>query len=139
MKKNKLQSAQIILLAGDLLTFVIVTAIGFATHRELTINAWERILAVFLPLLAGWLAILPFSRVYDLDIALNTRQLWRPFWAMIVCMPFAMLLRSVWLGTAVIPLFVFIMAGTSALAILVWRAVFVWLGRTRKSQWTKSS
>jgi hypothetical protein len=139
MKKITLHTAQWVLVAGDLLVFAIVTAAGFATHRELNMAAWQRILAVFLPLLGGWLAILPFSHVYDLDKAFDARQLWRPFWAMVVCMPFAMWLRSAWLQTTVIPLFVFVMAGISALAILAWRAIFLWLGRIRTGQWTKPS
>jgi hypothetical protein len=139
MKKITLTTAQWILIAGDLVVFVIVTAAGFATHRELNMAAWQRILAVFLPLLGGWLAILPFSQVYDLDKAFDPRQLWRPFWAMVVCMPFAMWLRSAWLNTTVIPVFVFVMAGISALAILVWRAIFLWLGRQRTGSWTKPS
>ena len=128
-----------ILIIGDLITFALVTAAGFATHRELDTAPLKRILAVFLPVLVGWLVILPFSRLYDLEIAFDARQLWRPFWAMVVCMPFAMWLRSAWLNTTVIPLFVLVMAGISALAILAWRVVFLWLGRTRTSQWTKSS
>jgi hypothetical protein len=139
MNKPTLNTAQMQLIAGDLVTFALVTAAGFATHRELGTAPLVRILAVFLPLLAGWLAILPFSRLYDLEIAYDARQLWRPFWAMVVCMPFAMWLRSAWLNTTVIPVFVLVMAGISALAILVWRAVFVWLGRNRTGQWTKSS
>lgn len=135
----KLQKAQVILITGDLITFALVTAAGFATHQELNVAAWKRILAVFLPLLAGWLAILPFSRLYDLEIVLEMRQLWRPFWAMVVCMPFAMWLRSVWLNTTVIPVFVFVMAGISALSILAWRLVFLLLGRAGTKQWTKSS
>jgi hypothetical protein len=137
--KTELKSGQILLISGDLVTFALVTAAGFATHRELGTAPLVRILAVFLPLLAGWLAILPFSRLYDLEIVSDVRQLWRPFWAMVVCMPFAMWLRSAWLNTTVIPVFVLVMAGISALAILAWRAVFVWLGRNRTGQWTKSS
>lgn len=139
MSKFKLQAAQYVLILGDLLTLALVTAAGFATHRELGTAPLERILAVFLPLLAAWLAILPFSRVYDLELASQACHLWRPFWAMVVCMPFAMWLRSAWLNTTVIPLFVLVMAGISALAILAWRAAFVWLGRKRISRWTKSS
>ncbi len=139
MNKPKLETAQILLITGDLITFALVTAAGFATHRELETTRLVRILAVFLPLLAGWLAILPFSRIYDLESAFNARQLWRPFWAMVVCMPFAMWLRSAWLNTTVIPLFVLVMAGISALAILAWRVIFLWLGRKRTGQWTKSS
>lgn len=139
MSKFKLQTAHILLGIGDLIILAMVTAAGFATHRELDTAPLQRILAVFLPLLAAWLAILPFSRVYDLELASQARSLWRPFWAMVLCVPFAMWLRSAWLKTTVIPLFVLVMAAVSALAILAWRAAFVWLGRKRTGLWTKSS
>lgn len=139
MNRLRLESAQIILILGDLFIFALVTAAGFATHRELDTALWQRILAVFLPVLAGWLAILPFSHLYNLELALDAKQLWRPFWAIIVSMPFAMWLRSAWLNTTVIPIFVLVMAGISSLAILSWRAMFLWLGRKRTSQWMKSS
>jgi hypothetical protein len=139
MANPSLHRAQIVLIVGDLIVMALVTLAGFATHQELGTAPLTRILAVFLPMLAGWLAILPFSRVYDLASAVDWRQLWRPFWAMVVAMPFAMWLRSAWLGTAVIPLFVFVMAGISSLAIFVWRAAFVGLGRKRNASWTKST
>ena len=137
--KIKLNSGQIVLIGGDLAVMALVTLAGFATHQELGTAPLPRILAVFLPMVAAWLALLPFARLYDLELASQARHLWRPVWAMLLCMPFAMWLRAAWLNGTVLPLFVLVMAGTSALGILVWRAAFVWLGRIGKSPWTKSS
>lgn len=113
------------LLAGDTLVLILVTAYGFASHNTLT-TAGTRMLTTFFPLLLGWLLISPHLGVFDTARARDPRQLWRPFWAMILAAPFAAFVRSAWLGTAVLPLFVVILGGVSALALLAWRALY-WL------------
>lgn len=128
MTRSRSQNAQLFLIIGDLVTMALVTIFGFTAHQELSSASLQRILAVFLPMVVAWLAMLPFSRVYDLKIASTTSHLWRPFWAMVVCMPIAMWLRSAWLNTDMVPLFVMVMAVSSGLAILAWRAIFIWLG-----------
>ena len=52
------------------------------------------------------------------------RQLWRPFWAMVLAAPLASWLRGVWLNAPIMPIFVLVLGGFSALGILAWRAVY---------------
>ena len=117
-------SKTIPLLAGDLVTFALVTLFGFATHNELA-SAEIRMLSTFIPLLVSWFLISPHLRVYDLQLALDWRQLWRPFWAMVLAAPMAGWLRGLWLGAPVVLIFVFIIGGVSALAILAWRSLYL--------------
>jgi len=119
------------LILGDTLTLFVVTLVGFAMHGELA-TAGFRLLTTFLPLLFSWLLVAPFLRVFQLETARDFRQLWKPGWAMIVATPLAALLRGFWLNRPVLPLFAFVLAGSSALAILVWRMIFLLIARSRR-------
>lgn len=118
----------VILAAGDFLTIALVTVYGFASHHELSAGA-ARMLTTFLPLTIAWLAAAPFLGAYDPQRAMEFRQLWRPFWAMLLAAPLAAWLRGVWLNAPILPLFVFILGSVSALAILIWRGCFALIVR----------
>lgn len=111
------------LLLGDVVSLGLVTLFGFASHGTLD-TAGARILSTFIPLLAAWFLSAPFLGVYRLDWVAQARQLWRPVWTMILAAPFAAWLRAVWLGSVVLPVFVLVLGGVSAIAILVWRLIF---------------
>ena len=118
--KNK---RRLILICGDVVVFALVTLFGFSTHNTLG-SAGSRMLATFIPLLAGWALIAPFLGVYNLERVADARQLWRPFWAMVLAGPMVAWLRGVWLGQVILPVFVVVLGGVSALAILAWRTIF---------------
>lgn len=113
------------LVAGDILVLAIVTLLGFASHGSLE-TARSRMLSTFIPLVIAWLLIAPHLLVYKKIIVHDVRQLWRPFWAMILAAPIAAWLRGIILNAPILPLFVLIIGGVSALAILFWR-LFFWL------------
>ncbi len=125
-----------ILLAGDLITLALVTVIGFATHGEAA-TAGSRMLTTFAPLTIAWFFVAPFFGVYEPQRAADYRQLWRPFWAMVVAGPMAGWLRSVLLGivnqnglnTPILPVFVVVLGGFAALAVLVWRLIAAFILR----------
>lgn len=128
------------LLAGDLVVLALVTLYGFASHGELD-TAGTRLLTTFIPLIVAWLLIAPHLGVYNSDRAADPRQIWRPFWAMVLAGPFAGWLRGVilgWLdgaplGQPVQPLFVVIFGGVAALALLVWRALYLFIATRRRA------
>jgi hypothetical protein len=126
---NRSNQRRYYLIIGDILTLAIVTVIGFASHGTAG-TAGSRMLTTFFPLLAAWLLIAPHLKVYDHDAALDGRQLWRPFWAMVLAGPMAAWLRGLLLNSPILPLFVIILGGVSALAILAWRGLY-WLLLTR--------
>ena len=117
------------ILIGDAIALVLVTVYGFATHETLG-TAGTRLLTTFIPLLVAWLLIAPYLGVYQLSLVGEFRQLWRPFWAMVLAAPFAAWMRAAWLGTAILPVFVVVLGGVSALALLAWRFLY-WLITTR--------
>jgi hypothetical protein len=119
------------LILGDVLILALVTVFGFARHGEIS-SAGTRMLTTYLPLVVSWFLLAPFLGVYDLNRAAEFRQLWRPFYAMVLVSPFAAFLRALMLGNApILPVFVVVLGGISSLAILAWRLLFVLLIRGR--------
>jgi len=114
-----------ILVIGDAFTLAVVTVIGFATHGEIG-SAGLRMLTTFIPLLLSWALLAPHFGVYHSSHIRDVRQLWRPFWSMLMAAPLAGLLRGLWLGRAISPLFVVILGGSAAIAMLAWRFLY-WL------------
>lgn len=114
-----------LLIIGDALILGVVTLVGFASHGTLE-TAGQRILTTFGPLLAAWLLIAPHLGVYNRSILTDWRQLWRPFWAMVLAAPLAAFLRGAWLNAPILPVFVVVLGGTSAIALLAWRSI-VWM------------
>lgn len=117
-----------ILAAGDVVTLLLVTVIGFASHGELS-TAGTRMLTTFFPLLAGWAAAAPVAGAYDTQRARNPRQALRPFGAMFLGAQLAAILRSIWLHTDVKPSFALVLGGVSAAGILIWRLLYALMAR----------
>jgi asparagine N-glycosylation enzyme membrane subunit Stt3 len=131
MLQDPVQRRRAILLAGDILVLAVVTAVGFASHGTLG-SAGARMLTTFLPVLAGWFMTAPFLGVYDPQRAADWRQLWRPFWAMLLAGPMAALLRGFWLNSPILPVFVVVLGGISALSILGWRLIYALLAARKE-------
>jgi hypothetical protein len=116
----------VILILGDIFTLALVTAFGFASHGTLG-SAGMRMLSTFIPILIAWVLLAIPHNAFKLEIANQFRELWRPFWAMVLAAPLAAFLRGLWLGTPILPVFVLVLGGVSALAILIWRAIYLGL------------
>ena len=91
-------------------------------------------LTTFVPLVIAWLLIAPHLRVFQDAVTSDWKELWRPFWAMVLAAPLAAWLRGVWLDAPILPIFVVVLGGVSALALLAWRALYwVWRNRVGRS------
>jgi Protein of unknown function (DUF3054) len=122
-----------ILLIGDMFTLLLVTLFGFARHGTMG-TAGARMLATFVPLVIAWLLIAPHLHVFQEAVSSDWKELWRPFWAMVLAAPLAAWLRGVWLDAPILPIFVVVLGGVSALALLAWRALYwVWRNRVGRS------
>jgi hypothetical protein len=116
------------LLLGDALVLAAATVVGFATHDTLG-SAGARLLTTFLPWLAAWLLLGPALGALEEPRPGARPALWAA-WGMLLAAPLAAVLRAAWLGTAVLPLFVAIMGGVTALGIFLWRWFYGgWRGR----------
>lgn len=130
MKEGSRLLRQFVLLGGDMVMLALVTVAGFARHGELATGG-VRLLTTFIPLVVAWLLSAPFLGAFSLQRAADLRQLWRPFWAMLLAGPMAAWLRGVWLSEPIEPIFVAVLSGVSILALLAWRGLF-WVAISRK-------
>ena len=126
---------QWVLYAGDLLAIALVTFIGFTTHGEAGVSFVPRMAALYFPLSISWFLLTPALRLFDRKVTLDPKQLWRPALAMIFAAPMAAVLRGFLLNAPVIPIFAAVLAGTSALGMVIWRLIWYSLakGKTMRS------
>jgi hypothetical protein len=112
-----------VLIAGDILALALVTVVGFARHGTLT-TAGARLFTTFIPLVAAWLVVAPAMGLFVQGRIVDWRQLWRVLWAMLIAAPLAAFLRGIWLNSAILPVFVLVLGGVSALGMLAWRGLW---------------
>jgi ABC-type xylose transport system permease subunit len=124
-------SSKVWVFIGDILVLGLVTLFGFASHDELG-TAGTRMMTTFVPLVLAWVLVSPWLGVFRAEITDNPRQLWRPFWAMVLAGPMAAWIRGAWLQRSIVPLFVVVLGGVSALALLAWRTIY-WLIISRRN------
>jgi hypothetical protein len=127
-----MQRTTLIVFTGDLVVLAGVTLYGFQSHGTL-ITAGSRILATYLPLVAAWLMVAPLLGAYERTRMADLRQVWRPFYAMILAAPMAAFLRGIINNAPILPVFVLVVGGFSALALLGWRAIVAWYLRRRET------
>ena len=121
------------LLLGDTLAIGLITVIGFLSHETLLTAPLMRLAATFFPTLLAWLLIAPWLGLYRSGIYSNFRQLWRAGWAGILAAPLAGLFRSLMLGgVPILPVFVLVLAATSAFGMIIWRGIWWFFTRARK-------
>lgn len=128
-----MQKTTLALAGGDLLTLAVVTLVGFATHGEARLALLPRMLTTFIPLTMSWLLFAALLKLFDPEISANPRQLWRLAAAMFFAGPLAELLRALLLGTIVIPVFGVVLSASAALGLLIWRAVWIMLRRSKSA------
>ena len=118
-----------VLILGDLLAIALVTFIGFATHSEADVAFLPRMAAVFFPLSICWFLLAASLGLFQRDTTSTAKQLWRPALTALFAAPLAAILRGFLLNAPVIPIFAAVLAGTSALGMVLWRAVYLLLNR----------
>ncbi|MEW6086495.1 MAG: DUF3054 family protein [Chloroflexota bacterium] len=121
-----------ILILGDLLALAVTTIIGFVTHRETDLTYLPRFLAIYIPLSISWFLLAPWFGLFQREITTDYKQLWRPALVVFLAAPLAAVLRGIVLNSAVIPIFAIVLGGTSALGMILWRAIY-FLSTTKKA------
>ena len=120
-----------VLLTGDTVTLAVVTIFGFATHGEAA-TAGLRMATTFLPLLVAWLLAAAPLDLLSPQAARRRPSLLRLLWAGLLAAPLAAWLRALWLGHAVVPIFVAVLGGVGAPALVAWRYLWWWWRARRK-------
>ena len=116
-----------VVILGDVLTYFVVTLIGFSSHDTLALGALARILATFIPFTAGWFLIAPWLGTFQASIIKDRIHLPRVLLAALLAAPMGAFLRGLWLGSPILPVFVLVMAGVSGLGIIIWRSILQFL------------
>jgi hypothetical protein len=119
--------AVIMLVIGDLLCFLIFSALGRNTHRES--SGFTAILQIFqtaLPFAAGWFLVAPFVGAFRHKILAHPRAMvMRTALAWLLAWPVAMLLRGIFVDHSVPPLsFAIVVLLFNMLLLLIWRWPF---------------
>lgn len=128
-----LRPSQFVIIAGDVFALTLVTVFGFASHDTLD-TAGARIWATFFPLLVSWLIGGKAVGMFRIEQVRDIRKIWRLLWGVLLAAPLAGWLRGLWLATPVVPVFVAVIGGSSALALLVWRSLYwFYYHRTQKA------
>jgi hypothetical protein len=120
-----------VLAAGDVIAFLIFSAIGRASHAEAAgFGALLQIAETAAPFMAGWFVVAPLAGLFRADIAAAPRRmLARTSLAWLVALPIGLALRALIRQTS-IPISFALVTFVSVLVILMlWRGLFALLGR----------
>jgi hypothetical protein len=117
------------LVAGDLVAFHVVTAIGLLSHGELTgLRALAEIVQIATPFAAGWFVVAPFLGAYRADVAVKPqRALPRVTLAWLIALPLGLILWSIVRQKTIQPAFAVVTFITNLVVLLGWRGVFALL------------
>ena len=122
------------LIIGDLLAIALVTLIGFATHGEADLSFLPRMAALYFPLSISWFILALFLGLFERETVSDPGQLLRPALAMIFAASLAAVLRGFLLNAPIIPIFAAVLAGVSALGMVIWRGLYLlWSRRSHPS------
>jgi hypothetical protein len=127
---NSLDTRQIAtLVAGDLVAFNVVTAIGLLSHGELTsLDSLGQVALVAAPFALGWFLIAPFAGAFRADVAGQPRRvLPRAALAWLIALPIGLLLWSLIRQKQIQPAFAVVTFITNLVVLLGWRGMFAWL------------
>lgn len=116
------------LVIGDIFAIAILTLIGFASHGEAELAFLPRMAALFFPLSISWFLQAPALGLFQPELVSDPGQLWRTALAAIFAAALAAVLRGFILGSPILPIFVAVLAGTSALVMVIWRGLYLLWG-----------
>ena len=120
------------LVAGDLIAFHLVTAIGLLSHGELTGAALGEVVQIAAPFAAGWFVVAPFLGAYKAEIVAQPRRsLARVALAWLIALPIGLVLWSVVRQKTVQPAFAIVTFITNLIVLLGWRGAFALVTRGR--------
>jgi hypothetical protein len=116
----------IVLLVDDAVAIFVVTFLGLSFH-QMDAVLFERLPHTFIPYFVTWVIAAAGLQLYSNSVATQPSQLWRvPVGAAIAALP-AAALRSLWLGTPLVPMFVLIMGVTVAVGLLLTRSIYAFI------------
>jgi hypothetical protein len=116
--------SQFLLLVDDAVVLVIISVIGITFHQT-DPSLFARLPYTLLPFLGAWVFFAAALQMYDPAIASGWNRLWRVPVAAALTAAIGASLRALWLGTPLVPIFVFVMGLAIMLGILLSRSIFI--------------
>src|SRR5919198_1154479 len=119
----------VLLAVGDVLAFHIITAIGLASHAELTgVGTLPTVVEIATPFAVGWFAVAPFAGAFKAEVVNQPRRmLARTALAWLIGCPIGLLLWALVRQKSVQPAFAIVTLVTNMAMLLGWRGMFAWL------------
>lgn len=117
---------------GDLISFLVIAALGRASHNmALPVLA---VLQTAAPFLLGWLIVAPFLGAYRADlVARPGRMAARTLGVWAVACALGLVLRSWWLQRDIVVAFALVTLATNAVSLVGWRTLYAWRNSRRTS------
>lgn len=119
----------IILILGDIITFAIVTWIGFISHGESDTSYLPRFFAALIPLLIAWFGFTRWVGLLHEEIVIEPKNLICIPLAMLFVIPLAAFLRGLILNSPIQPSFVIAFYATNTVGMLIWRAIYIFIAK----------
>lgn len=116
---------------GDLLAWLFLTLIGFASHGEFQLAFLPRMMVTFIALAVAWLPLAFLNSLLTPPSSLAISYLLKLGVIVVYTVPLAIVLRAAWLNSAVTPLFALVMTLFSIIGILLWRITYFALFKGR--------
>ncbi len=114
----------ILLLIDDAIAILVVTLIGLGFHQMEAV-IWDRLAFTFIPSYFIWVLAAAALQLYNPARVGDWTQLWRvPLAAAIAALP-AAVLRSLWQGTPLVPVFVLVMGLAISVGLLISRGLYI--------------
>lgn len=114
----------ILLLVDDAIAILVVTMIGLGFHQMGAV-LWDRLSFTFVPFYGAWVLAAAALQLYSPARAGDWRQLWRVAAAAVVAALPAAALRSLWLGTPLVPVFVLVMGLAMTAGLFISRGLYI--------------
>ena len=108
-------------MVGDLIVVLLTTVTGFANHGELASAGLSRMAATFVPFAFAWFVVSPWLGCFEAERVTRPTDLWRPPLAALLAAPLGAIVRGLWLGAPVIPVFAVVMGAVLGAALFAWR------------------
>jgi hypothetical protein len=115
---------QIILLIDDTSVILIITLLGINLHQT-DPSMFSRLPFTFLPMLLSWVFFALTLQLYDTLTASAWSQLWRVPLSAALTGAVGSTIRSFWLGTPLVPIFILVMGAALATGLLISRSIFI--------------
>lgn len=121
-----------ILILGDIITFAIVTFIGFISHGESDSSYLPRFFAALIPLLVSWFLLITWFGLLNQEIISQTKNLYLIPMAMLFVIPLAATIRGFILNSPIQPSFIIAFYATNTIGILIWRFIYIFITKKIK-------